>query len=145
MKDLLVYLIESKKLKKKEIPNKLYHATIRQRLSSIKKFGLGGKIPRNRFWDYKGTDYEKITQGFFCDRLPENAYYYVENSDEIWDRYEDFDESDILLFEIDKKDLDLSKLSIDKNNADNENEINSFFYDGVVPFKKLKKISTDEY
>ena len=139
MKSLKEYLLEEKN----NIPNKLYHATIRQRLNSIKKLGLGSKIPKNRLWDYKGTEYENIKQGFFCDIDPVNAYDYIASSDEIWDKYEDFDEErDIIVFEIDTKDMDLSKLSIDTNNQDNEEDITSYFYDGVIPFEKLKKIST---
>lgn len=141
MKNLKDYLLEEKN----DIPNILYHATIKQRLSSIKKFGLGGKIPKKRFWDYEGTEYENIKQGFFVDANPENAYYYVENSDEIWDNYEDFDTDDILLFSIKTKDLDLSKLSIDSNDESNDEEPHSYFYDGVIPFEKLTKESTKEY
>lgn len=131
----------------KNIPEKLYHATIKQKLPSIKKFGLGGKIPRNRFWDYEGTEYEKIKQGFFVDVDPDNAYSYVDSCDEIYDRYEDFSEEDIILFEIDRNDLDLSKLSVDKNDTSNFDDDydgiqpHSYFYDGVVPFNKLKKIN----
>lgn len=142
MKPLKEYLLKENK---KNIPDVVYHATIKQRLSDIKKYGLGGKIPKKRFWDYEGTEYEHIKQGFFVDVNPENAYYYVENSDEIWDAYEDFDSSDIILFSIKTKDLDLSKLHIDSNDDSNEDEPHSYFYDGVVPFEKLTKESTKEY
>ena len=141
MKTLKEYLLEEKK---NNIPNKLYHATIRQRLSDIKKYGLGGKIPKNRLWDYKGTEYENIKQGFFVDIYPENAYDYIISSDEVWDKYEDFDEDrDMVVFEIDTKDIDLSKLSIDKNDTSNDEEPHSYFYDGIIPFEKLKKIKVN--
>lgn len=141
MKSLKEYLLEEKK---NNIPGKLYHATIRQRLSDIKKYGLGGKIPKNRLWDYKGTEYENIKQGFFVDTYPENAYDYIVSSDEVWDKYEDFDEDrDMVVFEIDTKDIDLSKLNIDKNDTSNDEEPHSYFYDGIIPFEKLKKIKVN--
>ena len=141
MKTLKEYLLEEKK---NNIPSKLYHATIRQRLSDIKKYGLGGKIPKNRLWDYKGTEYENIKQGFFVDIYPENAYDYIVSSDEVWDKYEDFDEDrDMVVFEIDTKDIDLSKLNIDKNDVSNDEEPHSYFYDGIIPFEKLKKIKVN--
>jgi len=141
MKSLKEYLLEEKK---NNIPSKLYHATIRQRLSDIKKYGLGGKIPKNRLWDYKGTEYENIKHGFFVDIYPENAYDYIVSSDEVWDKYEDFDEDrDMVVFEIDTKDMDLSKLNIDKNDASNDEEPHSYFYDGIIPFEKLKKIKVN--
>ena len=141
MKTLKEYLLEEKK---NNIPGKLYHATIRQRLSDIKKYGLGGKVPKNRLWDYKGTEYENIKQGFFVDIYPENAYDYIISSDEVWDKYEDFDEDrDMVVFEIDTKDIDLSKLSIDKNDTSNDEEPHSYFYDGIIPFEKLKKIKVN--
>lgn len=139
MKNLSSYI------KSKKFPKTLYHATIKQRLASIKKYGLGGKIPRKRFWDYEGTEYEKIKQGCFLDIEPENAYYYVESSDELYDMYEDFDTDDILLFSVDVKDLDVSKLSIDSNDQDNESNPHSYFYDGIIPFEKLHKESTEDY
>ena len=46
------YLNENTKY---SIPKFLYHATPSCYLSSIKKNGLGGKIPRKRFWDYDNT------------------------------------------------------------------------------------------
>ena len=45
---------------KYSIPKFLYHATPSCYLSSIKKNGLGGKIPRKRFWDYDNTEYANI-------------------------------------------------------------------------------------
>lgn len=139
MKSLKEYLLEEKSI----IPDKLYHATIRQRLNSIKKLGLGAKIPKNRLWDYKNTEYEDIKQGFFCDVDPVNAYDYISSSDEVWDNYEDFDEErDIIVFEIDTKDLDKDKLSIDSNNQNNEDNLTSYFYNGIISFDKLKKIDT---
>lgn len=38
----------------------LYHATPSCYVNSIKKFGLGGKIPKKRFWNYENTPYENI-------------------------------------------------------------------------------------
>ena len=150
MKDIKKYIIEkinNSSIDESDIPDVLYHATIKPYLPNIKKYGLGGKIPSKRYWDYVGTKYENVKQGFFLDIYPENAYYYIENADELWDDYEDAagDNSDILLFSINKKDLDLSKLSVDENDKSNEDEVHSYFYDGVIPFSKLKRESTAEY
>jgi hypothetical protein len=63
----------------------------------------------------------------------------LESCDELYDRYEDFEpDDDIVVFEIDINDLDLSKLSIDENNSDEE--CPTYFYNGIIPFEKLKRV-----
>lgn len=56
------YLNENTKY---SIPKFLYHATPSCYLSSIKKNGLGEKIPRKRFWDYDSTEYANIKKRMF--------------------------------------------------------------------------------
>lgn len=121
----------------------LYHATPSCNISSIKKYGLGGKLSKTRFWDYKGTPYDGIKQGCFLANDPYIAESFLEASDEFWDlsdAYEDrYDkELEIVVFAVLVSELDRNKLSIDENNSDEENK--TFFYDGVIPFDKLKII-----
>jgi hypothetical protein len=123
---------------KENLP-KLYHATLKRFIPSIKKLGLGGKLPKRRFWDYKNTPYENITQGVFLATDDDIAWDYLESCDELYDRYEDFEpDDDIVVFEIDINDLDLSKLSIDENNSDEE--CPTYFYNGIISFEKLKRV-----
>ena len=51
-------------------------------LSSIKKNGLGGKIPRKRFWDYDNTEYANIKKGCFLATDEYVAESYLEASEE---------------------------------------------------------------
>lgn len=70
----------------------LYHATPNCYVNSIKKHGLGGKIPKIRFWDYENTPYANISQGCFLASDEYVAESYVENSEsfeELAEMYED--------------------------------------------------------
>lgn len=123
----------------------LYHATPSCYISSIKKHGLGGRIPRIRFWDYEGTPYEKITQGCFLSTDEYVAESYVECSElfeELADAYEErYDkELEIAVFRIDINDLDINLLSVDTNQQRNGDDVLSYFYNGVIPFSKLTRI-----
>lgn len=121
-----------------KVPDILYHATLKRFIPNIKKFGLGGKLPKRRFWDYEDTPYENITQGVFLADDSEVAFSYLECCDELYDRYEDFEpDDDIVVFAINKSDLDESKLSVDENN---NSEATTWFYDGVIPFEVLKRV-----
>lgn len=119
-------------------PNKFYHATINIYLDSIKKYGLGGKIPKIRFWDYNGTIYQNMKQGVFLTNDPYVAYDFIDSSDAYWDLAENNDNISIIVFEIDAKDIDMSKLSIDANM--NNDESFTWFYNSVIPYNKLKLI-----
>ena len=79
------YLNENTKY---SIPKFLYHATPSCYLSSIKKNGLGGKIPRKRFWDYDDTEYANIKKGCFLATDEYVAESYLEASE----KFEDFSE-----------------------------------------------------
>ena len=128
-----------------EIPEFLYHATPSCYYNSIRKYGLGGRIPRKRFWDYENTQYENITKGFFLATDEYVAASYLETSEEfeeLAEQYEDrYDkELEIIVFEINTKDIDLSKLHIDTNQLLDDETDPTYFYDGIIDFKKLKKI-----
>lgn len=121
----------------------LYHATILPNVNSIKKFGLGAKFPNKRLWNYDGSTYKNIKQGVFlasdeyvAESYVENADYFDDLSDAYEERYNK--ELEIIVFEVKISDLDLNLLSIDENNQDDEDP--TFFYSGVIPFDKLRKI-----
>lgn len=123
----------------------LYHATPSCYIQSIKKYGLGGKIPKTRFWDYKGTPYEKIKQGCFLATDEYVAESYVESSeafDELSDRYEEQGkELSIVVFRINVKDLNLSLLTKDTNQQTDDDIVQTYFYNGIIPFNKLTRIN----
>lgn len=121
------------------LSNKLYHATIKQNLPSIKRLGLGAKIPYTRFWDYEGTEYENVKQGCFLDTDIDNAYSYLEGSDSLYDA--GYDEDDIVVLSIDTAVLDRNLLEIDENDLKNfEDDLSSisYFYRGVIPWSAIK-------
>lgn len=121
----------------------LYHATPSCYLSSIKKFGLGGKIPKKRFWDYENTPYANIKQGVFLATDEYVAESYLDASEEFEELAEWYEERydkelEIIVFQIKLSDLDQTLLSFDENQIiDDENEP-TYFYNGVIPFNKLK-------
>lgn len=123
----------------------LYHATPACNVSSIKKYGLGGKMPKARLWNYENTPYENIKTGCFLAVDEYVAESYVENSEafeELADKYEErYDkELEIVVYQINIKDLDPALLSIDSNNKQQDDDVSTYFYSGVIPFNKLKKI-----
>ena len=123
----------------------LYHATPSCYVSSIKKNGLGGKMPKVRFWNYIGTPYENITQGCFLATDEYVAESYVENSEyfeELAEMYEDrYDkELEIVVFKINVNDLDINLLSIDTNQLVDDETDPTFFYNGVIPYDRLQKV-----
>lgn len=100
----------------------LYHATPGCYVSSINKYGLGGKIPKVRFWDYEGTPYEKIEQGCFLATDEYVAESYVEASEsfeELSDAYEERygKEMPIVVFRINVDDLDKNLHKLVEKNA----------------------------
>ena len=123
------------------IPPKLYHATPSCYLNSIRKYGLGAKLPRKRFWDYRSTPYENIKQGVFLATDPYVAEDFLDSSDDYWELKEEFEERtgqeiSIAVLEIDAKFLDMSRLSIDENNSDDEDL--TYFYNGVIPSSRIR-------
>lgn len=125
-----------------DIPAVLYHATPSCYINSIKKFGLGGKRPRKRFWDYEGTEYESKF-GVFLANDENVAYDFLDSSDDYWELAEEYEakydkELEIVVFAVNTSGLDLSKLTIDTNN---DSEDPTYFYDGVIPYTALKKVN----
>ena len=140
MKSLLSYLTESNN-RISNLPDVLYHATSSHLLSSIKKYGLGGKMPKRTWWDYDSTEYKNREQGVFFATDEYVAASFLEASDDFAnfaDEYEDrYDKSlQIIVFAINTKDLDVSKISIDSNNSADEDS-QTYFYDGIIPYNKL--------
>ena len=125
-----------------DIPAVLYHATPSCYINSIKKFGLGGKRPNKRFWDYEGTEYESKF-GVFLANDENVAYDFLDSSDDYWELAEEYEakydkELEIVVFAVNTSDLDLSKLTIDINN---DSAGPTYFYDGVIPYTVLKKVN----
>ena len=140
MKSLLNYINESNK-KRLKLPNILYHATSSHLLSSIKKYGLGGKIPKRTWWNYNSTEYKNRGQGVFFATDEYVAASFLEASDDFAnfaDEYEDrYDKYlQIIVFAVNTKDLDISKISVDSNNSTDEDS-QTYFYDGIIPYNKL--------
>ena len=121
MKSLLNYMNESNN-RRLNLSNILYHATSSHLLSSIKKYGLGGKMPKRTWWDYNSTEYKNREQGVFFATDEYVAASFLEASDDFAnfaEEYEDrYDKSlQIIVFSVNTKDLDTSKISIDSNNS----------------------------
>ena len=131
MKSLLNYINESNK-KRLKLPNILYHATSSHLLSSIKKYGLDGKMPKRTWWDYNSTEYKNREQGVFFATDEYVAASFLEALDDFAnfaEEYEDrYDKSlQIIVFSVNTKDLDTSKISIDSNNSVDEDS-QTYFY-----------------
>lgn len=131
MKSLLNYINESNNRRLK-LSNILYHATSSHLLSSIKKYGLGGKIPKRTWWNYNSTEYKNRGQGVFFATDEYVAASFLEALDDFAnfaEEYEDrYDKSlQIIVFSVNTKDLDTSKISIDSNNIVDEDS-QTYFY-----------------
>lgn len=123
----------------------LYHATPSCYLNSIKKYGLGGKLPKKRFWDYENTEYSNISKGCFLATDEDVAYDYLDASDDFYDFAEEYEETydkelKIIILQININDLDTNLLSIDTNQQFDDENDPTFFYNGVIPFDKIKII-----
>ena len=148
MKSLLKYLTESNN-RISNLPDVLYHATSSHLLSSIKKYGVGGKMPKRTWWDYDSTEYLNRTQGVFFATDEYVAASFLEASDDFAnfaDEYEDrYDKSlQIIVFAVNTKDLDVSKISIDSNNSTDEDS-QTYFYDGIIPYNQLKIVYKEDF
>lgn len=148
MKSLLNYLNESNN-RISNLPDILYHATSSHLLSSIKKYGLGGKMPKRTWWDYDSTEYLNREQGVFFATDEYVAASFLEASDDFAnfaDEYEDrYDKSlQIIVFAVNTKDLDVSKISIDSNNNTDEDS-QTYFYDGIIPYNQLKIVYKEDF
>lgn len=111
---------------------KLYHATYTDLLPMIEKNGLGNSPYKN--WSDSQNKFVYLASD------PDEAYSYAETFEDE-DNVQDYQESEIVVFEIDSNELDVSKLFKDSNIIDNQS---SFQYEGVIPYEKLKMIDLNE-
>jgi hypothetical protein len=114
------------------LPSKLYHATYRQFLNSIKKKGLGNT--KKKMWSDSKPGVVYLADD------PWVAESYAEESEYI-DSVEDPDDylDNIIILEVDTSKLDTSKLYIDENvllDADEENS--TWEYHDVIPWEAIK-------
>lgn len=123
----------------------LYHATPSCYVSSIKKHGLGGKMPSQRFWDYKDTVYEGMTTGCFLSTDEYVAESYLDSSEGFYELADEYEEKygkelEIIVFSVDVSALDGELLSFDENQQYGEDGVPTFFYNGVIPYSSLKMV-----
>ena len=116
------------------VPTKLYHATYKQFIKSIKKDGglIGGK---NKMWG----DSKSYVVYLAKDR--DVAESYMEDNDFLNDldddEYDDYVDN-IVVFEIDTSHLDPKLLKIDQNVRNNDGA--TYEYAGKISMSSLKKL-----
>lgn len=108
---------------KDQIPEYLYHATFEPYLKGIKKEGLKGGKNLN----YTDSKPDLV----YLSRDPENARSYAEVSENVPEEYLD----KIKILKIPTKNLDLSKLNIDKNVIENKGD--TLEYKGIINPKSI--------
>jgi RNA:NAD 2'-phosphotransferase (TPT1/KptA family) len=107
-----------------EIPQILYHATYKPLLKKIKEQGLDTTKSKKAWEDSKpGLVY--------LAKDIDVAASYAESSDMVPESYID----NIVVLHIDSNKLDKSKISIDKNVADNEGD--TLEYEGTIPWSAI--------
>lgn len=114
-----------------EIPSKLYHATYKQFLKSIKEKGLGNT--KRKMW----SDSKRGVVYLADD--PDVAYSYAEISEwvEERDNYDDYIDN-IIVLEVDTNKLDKSRFNIDSNVHLEDGENNSTWeYLGIIPWDAI--------
>lgn len=109
----------------------LYHSIFRANLPSIKKEGLGARQRKN--WDIS-----KNGVTYFSDN-PDVAFSYCEAADEVSEAKYD---SGIIVLAVDTKTLDPSKLGIDTNIRDQE-ENKCYVYSGVINPNYIAVVKSD--
>lgn len=118
-----------------EYPKKLYHATYRQFLKSIKANGLGKT--RRKMW----TDSKRGVVYLADD--PETAVSYAEEAEWL-DEIDDPDKylDNIIVLEVDVSGLDKNKLFVDENVLlDEDEEACTYEYHGIIDFSLCKEIN----
>lgn len=114
-----------------EIPSKLYHATYKQFLKSIREKGLGNT--KRKMW----SDSKRGVVYLADD--PDVAYSYAEISEwvEERDNYDDYVDN-IVVLEVDTNKLDKSRFNIDSNVHLEDDETNSTWeYVGIIPWDAI--------
>lgn len=112
--------------------DKLYHATYKQFLNSIKTKGLGNT--RRKMWSDSKTGVVYLADD------PWVAESYAETSDWVEERDDpDIYLDNIVILEIDTSKLDASKLFVDSNVLLDKGEENSTWeYHGIIPWEACK-------
>lgn len=116
--------------------NKLYHATYRPFLDSIKENGLGAT--ENKMWgDSKHRVVYLANDPWVAESYAECAEFLDELSDEQLELYE------IVILEIDANQLDLDKLFVDENVILEEDEENATWeYHDIIPWSACEIFET---
>ena len=112
------------------VPDKLYHATHKDYIESIKKNGLGNT---------NNKKYSDSKQGVVClADDPWVAQSYAETTD-LDDVDLEWEDEDIVILEIDSNRLDMNRLFVDKNVLlDEDEEPSSWEYHGIIPWSSCK-------
>ena len=50
----------------------------------------------------------------------------------------------IIVFAVNTKDLDISKISVDSNNSTDEDS-QTYFYDGIIPYNQLRIVLKEDF
>lgn len=110
---------------------RLYHATYKDNIPSIKEKGL---IPHY----HKNFDGMDMNDCLYFAFNPETALCYLENSDT-------YDGQDIMILSIDTNKLDTQSIRYDWNNkCEYESNINSIAYSGSIPFDNFHICTREE-
>ena len=116
---------------------KLYHATFSKLARKIKKAGYLGNSPY-KMWSDSQNKYVYLAVS------EDIAYSYAETClDELENErlYDMLEDDEIVIFEVDTKDLDLSKLKKDANVIDGNA---TYQYEGTIPYNVLKVVDYRE-
>ena len=131
MKHFTDALFEETFDKTPKLPSKLYHATYKQFIKSIKEKGLGNT--RRKMWS------DSIRGVVYLADSPDVAESYAETAEwvEERDNYDDYIEN-IVILEVDVNKLDKSKFKVDSNVLLDPNEENATWeYHGVIPWEAI--------
>jgi len=122
-------MIKLKEILTQEIPEYFYHATFKQLLPSIQKYGLNPNKIAIKMWRYSKSDRIYLVDN------PEFAVDYVKNSDslDIPDNW--FNE--IIIFRIQSSNLEISKLHDDAN-INLTDDIVICEYHGIIPWNIIE-------
>lgn len=127
-------------LRAKNVPELLYHATNKKLLNNISIYGLGKQ--RTALWD----DPKYIPELVYLAKTPEEAFdFVITSNDNEEDSRKFINEKDIIVFEIETKNLNINKLYKDENIlSDNDEEI-TYEYHGIIEPKYLRIVDNKEF
>jgi hypothetical protein len=115
-----------------DVPDKLYHATYKSLMNSIRSKGLGGHNTTN--WE------DSVSGVLYLAKNPDTAFSYAETSDIGWDLYAEDDGLYVVVLEIDASQLDPDKFKHDSNVLDSDDTLE---YHGLIPFRFIKVYKTE--